>query len=187
MKHDLPRTFLDRFLSLFGEGFGCPALDLRIRFKHLIIQKLLRVNSHVPWPVHWTSQIKGVDKIRRGNRFPGLGLGTYLDGRNGIVLGRNTWLGPRVSLISMNHRIDDFHSFEECPPIVIGDNCWLGASVVILPGVHLGNHVICAAGAVVTKSFPQDNILLAGVPARMVKSIPPYHNNGQDSPASQQV
>ena len=55
-----------------------------------------------------------------------------------------------------------------------GDNCWLGANVVILPGVELGNHVVVAAGTVVTKSFLQDDILLAGVPAKVTKELDAY-------------
>ncbi len=137
-------------------------------------QKILRINAHVPWPVHWTSQIKAADRIQRGTRFPGLALNSYLDGRNGIIVGQNTWIGPRVSLISMNHDVADYDKYEQTGPIVIGDNCWLATNVTILAGVHLGNHVVCAAGTVVTKSFEEDDIMLAGIPAKIIRKLPPY-------------
>jgi acetyltransferase-like isoleucine patch superfamily enzyme len=140
----------------------------------VILQKVLRVNSHVPWPVHWTSQIKHPERIQKGDRCPGLAIGCYLDGRNGIIIGHNTWLGPRVSLISMNHREDDYHDYVTADPIVIGDNCWLATNVTVLAGVQLGSHTMVAAGAVVTKSFPEGDVLLAGVPARVVKKLGPY-------------
>jgi acetyltransferase-like isoleucine patch superfamily enzyme len=53
-------------------------------------------------------------------------------------------------------------------PIVIGNDCWIGTRVIILPGVHLGNKCIVAAGAVVTRSFP-DNCIIGGVPAKLLK------------------
>ena len=54
--------------------------------------------------------------------------------------------------------------------IVIGNNVWLGDKVAVLAGVHIGNNVIVAANAVVTKNLP-DNCMAAGVPARVVKQI----------------
>ncbi len=148
-----------------------------IYFKHFIIQKILRINSHVPWPVHWTTQVLSPEMIERGTRCPGLAISCFLDGRNGIVLGENVWLGPRVSLISQNHSNTNFSSYLASPPITIGRNSLLTSNVIILPGVELGEHTVVAAGSVVTKSFPQKNQLLAGNPARPIKQLPPYEAN----------
>lgn len=101
-------------------------------------------------------------------------MGCHIDGRNGIIFGRNVWIGPRVSVISMNHDPNDYHSYIDNGPIVIGDNCWLGANSVILPDVKLGEHTVVAAGAVVTKSFKEGNQVLAGVPACVVKKLDEY-------------
>jgi len=165
------------FLSIFGDGFADDFFTIRILLKHLVLQKIFRINAHVPWPVHWTTTVKHPEKIQRGTRFPGYSVGCYLDGRNGIILGQNVRIGPKVNLISMNHELNEYDQFVKTEPIVIGDNCWLGTGVTILPGVRLGNHVVCAAGAVVNKSFLEDNILLAGVPAKVVKRLPKYGKN----------
>ena len=55
-------------------------------------------------------------------------------------------------------------------PVTIGDDVWIGGNCVILPGVTIGNNVIVAAGAVVTKDVP-GNCVVAGVPARIVKNL----------------
>lgn len=57
-------------------------------------------------------------------------------------------------------------------PVVIGDDVWIGTRVIILPGVKIGNGVIIAAGAVVTKDIP-DYAVAGGVPAKVIK----YRNN----------
>lgn len=54
--------------------------------------------------------------------------------------------------------------------VVIGDNVWLGDQTIILPNVKIGNNVIVAANSVVTKNIP-DNSIVAGVPAKIIKSI----------------
>ncbi len=171
----LVKKILFTLLRLFGgKAFSNPAFNPVSLLKHLIIQKIFRINSNIPWPVHWTSVIKSPENIDKGNRNPGLSMGCYIDGRNGIKFGENVWVGPKVSIISMNHKLDKYTEYETTNPIIIGDNCWIGAGATILPGVELGIHVIVAAGAVVTNSFKQDNIVIAGVPAKIVKEIGDY-------------
>ena len=55
-------------------------------------------------------------------------------------------------------------------PVSIGNDVWIGGKVSIMPGVTIGNNVIIAAGAVVTKNIP-DNVLVGGVPAKKIKSL----------------
>ncbi len=163
------------FLGRFGgEGFIEPDFSLFLRIKCFLIQKVIGFNRNIPWPVHWTSKITCPVKIKRGNRCPGLSMGCQIDGRNGINFGRNVWVGPRVSIISMNHDVNDYSQYIEAAPIIIGDNCWLATNCVILPEVVLGNHTVVAAGAVVTHSYPDGNQILAGIPAKPVKKLSDY-------------
>lgn len=53
----------------------------------------------------------------------------------------------------------------------VGQHVWIGGNVTILPGITIGNNVVVAAGAVVTKDIP-DNALVGGVPAKKIKDIP---------------
>ncbi|MCI5157478.1 MAG: acyltransferase [Candidatus Electrothrix sp. AUS1_2] len=140
-------------------------------FKYWLVQKIFRINSHVPWPVHPTSTVMAPKKIYRGTRTPGLSPGNFIDGRNGIIIGKNVWIGPRVSIISMDHNNYNYAEYIQGPPIIIQDNCLLCANCIILPGVTLGKHTIVAAGAVVTKSFTEGNIVLGGVPAKILKRL----------------
>lgn len=174
---------MKRFIvSIFGFLFfrwAYPRFDFHgYPFKKLMkfffAQKVLRINSHVPWPVHWTSEVKGYDKINRGTETPGSTLGCYIDGRNGIEFGENVWIGPRVSIISMNHDLIDYCKYKTEGPIRIGKDSLLTTNCIILPGVELGPHTVVAAGAVVTKSFLEGNQIIAGNPAVVVKQLGNY-------------
>lgn len=90
-------------------------------------------------------------------------------------------MGADVTVITRNHRHDRTdipmmdQGFEEERPVYIGDDVWIGDRVTVLPGVHIGNGCIIAAGAVVTKDVPEYTVA-AGVPARVVKE----RRNGDD-------
>ena len=61
-------------------------------------------------------------------------------------------------------------------PIKIGNNVFIGAGCIILPGVVIGNNVVIGAGSVVTKSIP-DNMVVAGNPAKLIRSFEDFHQN----------
>ncbi len=165
-------TFL--FLRYWGgEKFANQDFSPFILLKHLFIQKILRINSHVPWPVHPTSNISCIEKIDPGSRCPGLSPGCYIQAINGIILGKNVWIGANVGIISGNHSLNNYFQHLHDKPIKIGDNCWIGMNSVILPGVEIGNHVIIGAGSIVTHSF-ESNCVIAGNPARIIKRIKEY-------------
>ena len=98
-----------------------------------------------------------------------------LDGRNGIEIVENTWIGPKVSIISMNHDINNYQNYIKDKPIKIGKNCWIATGAIIPPGVEIRNNVIVAAEAEVTKSYKEDNIILGGIPAKIIKRIENYN------------
>lgn len=57
-------------------------------------------------------------------------------------------------------------------PVIIGDNSWIGARSIVLPGVKIGNFCVIAAGSVVNRDVP-DYSVVAGVPAKIVKTLDP--------------
>ena len=90
-----------------------------------------------------------------------------------VHIGKNCFLAPQVGIYTATHPIEPVlrsSGQEYGKPITIGDNCWIGGRAVINPGVTLGNNVVVASGAVVTSSFG-DNVVLGGVPARVIKNV----------------
>ena len=93
--------------------------------------------------------------------------------RGPVTIGDHVLLAPNVVITTSNHPLDPRlrrESLGYASPVVIGDDVWIGANAVILPGVTLGNNVIVAAGAVVTHDVP-DNTMVAGVPARVLRRL----------------
>lgn len=142
---------------------------------YFLFQRILRVNSNVPWPVHHSSIVLYPNNIKRSTwrPFPGYMPGSYIQAINGIVIGGNVRLGPGVKIISANHNLYNYDVHDSKKPIIIGNNCWIGANSVILPGIELGEHVIVGAGSVVTKSF-ESNCVIAGNPAKKIRDIGIY-------------
>lgn len=90
-----------------------------------------------------------------------------------IEFGDNCMLGPGCQILTPTHPLHAVKrnsGLEGGKPIKVGNNAWFGGNVTILPGVTLGDNVVVAAGAVVTKSFG-DNVVLAGNPAKVIKEI----------------
>lgn len=134
--------------------------------------QLVGVNSNVRWPVHFTTTVRSPRRVRLGREtFPGDSPNCYIQANNGIEVGDYTNLGPGVGLISANHDPLDNSKHLPAPPIRIGRNCWIGMNAVILPGVTLGDRTIVGAGAIVTKSFPEGNCVIAGNPARVIRTL----------------
>ena len=90
-----------------------------------------------------------------------------------VTFGDDCMLAPQVGIYTATHPLDPVarnKGIEFAKPITLGDNCWVGGNTVINPGVTLGNNVVVASGAVVTKSFG-DDLVIGGNPARVIKSI----------------
>jgi galactoside O-acetyltransferase len=91
-----------------------------------------------------------------------------------INIGENCLLAHNVVIRSDDHIFDDVNSNIRSQgrrggDIIVGQDCWLGANVVLLKGVCLGAHSVVGAGAVVTKSFPPYSVIV-GNPAKLMKS-----------------
>ncbi|WP_293982945.1 sugar O-acetyltransferase [uncultured Clostridium sp.] len=90
-----------------------------------------------------------------------------------ITIGKNVMFAPNVSIYTAGHPVhpDSRNSgYEYGIPVTIGDNVWVGGSVVINPGVTIGNNVVIGSGSVVTKDIP-DNVIAVGNPCRIIREI----------------
>ena len=90
-----------------------------------------------------------------------------------VRIGNNCMIGPQVGIYTATHPLDPIErnsGLEFAKPITIGDNCWLGGQAIINPGIILGDNVVVASGAVVTKSFGH-NVVIGGNPAKVIKEI----------------
>jgi len=95
-----------------------------------------------------------------------------------IIIGDDCLFGPEVMVTAANYRFDDGSPVTKQKmdegDVVLGKDVWLGARVIVLPGVTIGDGAIVGAGAVVTKSVPAGAIVV-GQPARVVgKRAPVY-------------
>lgn len=91
----------------------------------------------------------------------------------GIYVGDNTMFGPNVVLATAGYPILPELREKGCQynvPIHIGKNCWLGAGVIVLPGVTIGDNTVVGAGSVVTKDLPA-NVVAVGNPCRVLREI----------------
>ena len=121
--------------------------------------------------------------IEHGAWF-GSGLGVSVGDRSAIgmdalvigplQIGADVMMGPRCILLASSHYVAESErpmarqGFAPDRPIIIDDDVWIGAGVVILPGRHIGRGSIVGAGAVVAHDVP-DYAVVAGNPAQVVK------------------
>ena len=90
-----------------------------------------------------------------------------------IYVGDCTMFGPNVVLATAGHPILPElreQGYQYNIPVRIGKNCWLGAGVIVLPGVTIGDNVVVGAGSVVTKDLP-DNVVAVGNPCKVLREI----------------
>ena len=90
-----------------------------------------------------------------------------------IYVGDHTMFGPHVTLATAGHPIDPElrrRGLQYNMPIHIGRNCWLGAGVIVMPGVTIGDNVVIGAGSVVTKDIPS-NVVAVGNPCRVLREV----------------
>ena len=114
------------------------------------------------------------DRIELGDGVA-FNYGCYVNGFGGLVIGNGTIFGPYTMIHTANHRIDDVHvpipeqGWEDVPPVQIGDQCWVGMGVCILPGVRIGEGCVIGAGSVVSADLDAYTVAV-GNPAKPVKS-----------------
>ena len=160
--------------------------------------EFMRREAFVRWPVHGNVlEALGEGRLQIGSGVllepgvwitaPGsarvrIGAGTFLNmgvmvaAQDLVEIGEHCMLANGCFVSDANHRFDDpdrpitWQGFESRGPTRIGDNCWLGANVVVTSGVTIGQRCVIGANSVVTHDIPEHSIA-AGAPARVLGPI----------------
>lgn len=159
-----PRVYLHAFRLLHFFGYT-----------HAQQRRYLRLGKNVRFSP--TVSIRNAQRIAIGDDSA---IGEYSalwagDGTSHITIGARTLFGPGVVCTASDYGIQAGIPFraqrKHEADITIGDDVWLGARVIVTGGVSIGNGCVVGAGAVVTKSLPEDSIAV-GVPARVIGQRP---------------
>lgn len=159
--------FNEKYFSKYGTGWVWIA-------KNLPFKVLFRINQEIPWPVHHTVSINNWKNI--SFNIEDLHIfqtgGTYFQAQDAkIIIGKGAQIAPNVGIITTNHDINNPALHVKGKDVIIGQNCWIGMNSVVLPGVQLGDNTVVAAGAVVSKSFPEGYCVIGGTPAKILKKL----------------
>ena len=90
-----------------------------------------------------------------------------------IYVGDRVMFGPNVTIATANHPVNAelrARGLQYNKDVYIGENAWIGAGVVIVPGVHIGKNTVIGAGSIVTKDIP-DNVVAVGNPCRVLREV----------------
>lgn len=119
----------------------------------------------------------------------GLKVGDGFNRLNGVILdpahcwlidiGKNVTLAPRVHILCHDASTKQFIGYTKIGRVSIGDNVFIGADSVVLPGVKIGNNVIIGANSTITHDIP-DNSVVAGSPAKVISSLEAYIKKEQE-------
>jgi acetyltransferase-like isoleucine patch superfamily enzyme len=112
----------------------------------------------------------GVGEVQIGNKTR-IGIGSVLIGP--VSIGDDVRLAQNIVVSGLNHNYQDIslpisEQGVTTEQVYIGDETWIGANAVILPGVFIGKHCVVAAGSIVTRNVPSNSVV-AGNPARIIK------------------
>jgi acetyltransferase-like isoleucine patch superfamily enzyme len=122
-----------------------------------------------------TSHLSSYGKGFQMGKNSAIGDFAHFGASGGIEIGSDVIMGSYISFHSQNHNFNDSSKLIRLQGVTskgikIGNNIWVGAKVTFLDGCEVGNNSVVAAGAVVNDVFP-DNVVIGGVPAKILKTI----------------
>ncbi|MEG0286453.1 MULTISPECIES: sugar O-acetyltransferase [Vagococcus] len=139
-----------------------------IEEKQQLIHKLLgkKTNAFIETPFHITY---GTNTTFGENCYVNYNCNFIDDGQ--IKIGNQVLIGANVTIITVGHPINpNYRQFMFTEEVVLKDNCWIGAGVIINSGVTIGENSVIGSGSVVTKDIP-DNCIAVGNPCRVLREI----------------
>lgn len=171
-----PRKIVEHFLRYGGTRFVIFNISYipSCHFRKLLYKGLgVKMGKNVT--IHFRTELRAPEKLSLGDGSI-IGDNAILDARRGLTIGRNVNLSSNVSIYTLQH--DHRDPYFGLPSedkvklsVEIDDRVWLGANVIVLPGVHIGEGAVCCAGCVVTKDV-EPFAVVAGIPARKVNERP---------------
>jgi maltose O-acetyltransferase len=132
---------------------------------------LNKMNAGKNVKLRYPLMVKKAKNVYLGNNVS-LNKNCMLLAHGGITIGDNSLIGPNVAIITVNHDYHkkgmEAHHNRIFKPVKIGNNAWIGANTVILPGVTVGDDAVIGAGSVVTKDVGKGEMVV-GNPAKFKK------------------
>ena len=167
MKEVVRALFSLDFLRSLANGFGY--------YVHEQVVWRRKIHADGSARIHPTASIRNAENVYIGrNSHINHHCCIWAGDHSAIRLGDDLLMGPGVMMFAGNHGLDRTSPMTYQPrqerDIIIDDDVWLGAGVVVTGGVHLAKGIVVAAGAVVTKSVEEPFAILGWVPARMIGS-----------------
>lgn len=158
--------FLDKlweFNQLKPSEFEAKTAYMKAVFAECGDNNYIELPFHANWGghhTHWGSNVYANSNL------------TLVDDGH-IYIGDNVLFGPNVTVATASHPIAPEprrKALQYNEDVCIGENVWIGANVVIVPGVHIGKNSVIGAGSVVTKDIPE-NVVAVGNPCRVLREI----------------
>ncbi len=168
------KHFIQLILSTFSLTFIKQYLDFidELSFENARAIKQMKLGK--PVPISATARISNGQNITIGSRTNINRYCSLLAGENSkIIMGEDCLTGPGVKIIASKYDVQGRDTIRSYPAderdVIIGNDVWLGANVVVLPGVKIGDGAIVGAGSVVTKDV-ESYAVMVGVPAKKIKT-----------------
>ena len=137
----------------------------------LLKQMFAEIGENVYIETPFRSNFGGMNVHFGSNIYANFNL-TLVDDTH-IYVGSYTMFGPNVTVATAAHPVSPEHRRQDYQynlPVHIGENCWIGAGAIILPGITIGNDTVIGAGSIVTKDIPA-GVVAAGNPCRILREI----------------
>lgn len=184
----------EELIALLDRGGDVEGGGEAHRAMHRCSQEALRVCASINTGYHGPDEVRSLMAELTGRPVPEgfslfppftadfgrnihLGRGVFINSgcrfqdQGGIYLGDGALVGHNVVIATLNHPLDpDRRHGLEAAAVRVGENAWIGAGAIILPGVTVGDGAVVAAGAVVTHDVDPRTVV-AGVPARPIRTV----------------